>query len=250
MSVTTTTVTTGAASTILTTITVTTSPLTTIATTTVYGTSTTVTTAITTTVTETTAPPNDRLSDGQVAGISIACTIVGVALGLVISFIVFRHKKNNGFNKSPLWTNTALRTVPGKTSYDLDGLPQETGHDTLRLTVSGLEISMKNFVHEFFHNQPLSHRELDDDAIVDLLDVGIGDRQALVWPRKLRTSQNRSTAIRSYLARVLFSRIDPNGNPEISLLPEEMLRCYHGLLPEQVQNGAPQSPSAGESTTS
>lgn len=184
------------------------------------------------------------------AGISIACTIVGVALGLVISFIVFRHKKRNSFNNSAMWANTALPYVPGRTSYDLDGLPQETGHDTLRHTVSGLEISIKNFVHEFFHNQPLTHRELDNGAILDLLDVGTDDRQASIWPRKLKTSQNRSTALKSYLARVLFSRIDPNGNPETSLLPGEMLRCYHGLLPEEAQNGASQSPSAGKPITS
>lgn len=181
------------------------------------------------------------------AGISIACTIVGIALGLVISFIAFRHKMNNRFNNSPLRANTAMRNVPGSTSYDLDGLPQETGHDTLRHTVSGLEISIKNFVHEFFHNQPLSHRELDDGTIVDLLDVGIGDRQALIWPSQLKTTQNRSTALKSYLARVLFSRIDPYGNPETSLLPEEMLRCYHGMLFEEAQNRIPQSPTAGKS---
>lgn len=189
---------------------------------------------------------NGRLSDGQVAGISIACTIVGIALGLVIGFIVFRRKKSNRFNNSAVWANTAMGNVPGNTSYDLDGLPQETGHDTLRHTVSGLEISMKNFVHEFFHNQPLSHRELDDGTIVDLLDVGIGDRQALIWPSQLKTIQNRSTALKSYLARVLFARIDPYGNPETSLLPEEMLRCYHGLLLEETQNGIPQSPIAGK----
>lgn len=150
------------------------------------------------------APRNDRLTDGQVAGVSIACTFLGIVLGLVISFIVFRRKRRGRVNNGALWADTKLRTVPGNTSYDLDGLPQELGHDTLRNTVSGLEISIKNFVHEFFHNQPLSHRELDDGTIVDLLDVRVGDRQALIWPRKLKTSQNRSTTLKAYLARVLF----------------------------------------------
>lgn len=201
---------------------------------------------ITTTLAVTTVPRNVGVPDGQVAGISIACTIVGIALGVVISFIAFRRKKSNRFNNNPPRPNTAMRNVPGSASCDLDGLPQETGHDTLRHTVSGLEISIKNFVHEFFHNQPLSHRELDDGTIVDLLDVGLGDRQALIWPSQLKNSQNRSTALKSYLARVLFSRINPYGNPETSLLPEEMLRCYHGLLLEETQNGIPQSPSAGK----
>ncbi|KAI7780712.1 hypothetical protein LA080_015609 [Diaporthe eres] len=193
-------------------------------------------------------PRNDRLTDGQVAGVSIGCTFLGIVLGLVISFIVFRRKRRGRVNNGALWADSKLRTVPGNTSYDLDGLPQELGHDTLRNTISGLEISIKNFVHEFFHNQPLSHRELDDGTIVDLLDVRMVDRQALIWPRKLKTSQDRSTTLKAYLARVLFSRIDPSSNPETSLLPGEMLRCYHELLSEGAQNGSQQSPGAGKSS--
>lgn len=203
-------------------------------------------TSTTRTPSGTRAPRDDRLSGGQVAGVSIACTLVGIVLGLVISFVVFRHKRRSRSKNSALLAGTTLRDVPYNTSYDLEGLPQETGHDTLRNTISGLEISIKNFVHEFFHNQPLSHRELDDGAIVGLLDGEMGDRQAMTWPRKLRTSQNRSMTLKAYLARVLFSRIDPSGNPEISLLPEEMLRCYHELLPAGMQNGTQQSSGAGK----
>lgn len=225
----------------------TTSALTTIFVTTTEGTATSGTAAEATKPTGSSAPRNDRLTDGQVAGVSIACTVLGILLGLVISFVVFRRKRRSRANNGAVWADTKLRTVPGNTSYDLDGLPQEAGHDTLRNTVSGLEISMKNFVHEFFHSQPLSHRELDDGTIIDLLDGRMGDRQALIWPRKLKTSQNRSTTLKAYLARVLFSRIDPSGNPETSLLPEEMLRCYHELLPEGARNESQSITATGKS---
>lgn len=161
---------------------------------------------------------------------SIACVVLGAAIAAIALFFFWGGKRGRRARAA-----TDLRLVPTPSRqrsqpnpFDPDKLPQETAHEDLKRDFSGLETSIKNWSLDFFHNRPLPPSSLDDQAIDSLLDEACDKRFAALSTR-LSKPRDRNILLKSFLAKVLLSRVDPSGNSESSLLPGHMVCCYQDL---------------------
>lgn len=171
-------------------------------------------------------------SSGAVAGIAIGCTIASVVIVSAVFLLVQRvHRRPPNLNPIPL----SMRV--------LDYLPQGMGHKELRQEFSQLETQIKTYVVNFFHDRPVHATTVNADKLLAMLG-GADDHSSNQWSTQLcdTSNNNRSIALRMYIARVLWARVDPRGVPDTTLLPVEVIHCYQAALLENRDNSTlPQS---------
>lgn len=119
----------------------------------------------------------------------------------------------------------------------LDYLPQGIGHKELRQEFSQLETQIKTFVVNFFHARPVDARTVNTDKLLAVLG-GADDHTGNQWSTQLRDTTNRRIALRIYIAKVLWARVDPRGVAETTLLPVDVVRCYQAALLGNHQNNS------------
>ncbi|KAI1144358.1 hypothetical protein F5Y05DRAFT_407754 [Hypoxylon sp. FL0543] len=174
------------------------------------------------------------VSQGAAAGIGIGCAIAGAVIVLAV-FLLPRV-----FRRRPKRKSLIPLHITSHTSGVLDDLPQAIAHEELKREFSQIETQIKNFVSNFFQLQSVSAKDIDDDKLRTLMGTGGGGTGNIQWSTQLRDKSTRSVMLRSYVARVLLTHIDPRGVADTSLLPTDMVRCYQAALIGKGQSRSPQ----------
>ncbi|KAI1458290.1 hypothetical protein F4805DRAFT_144659 [Annulohypoxylon moriforme] len=181
--------------------------------------------------------PSGYISPGKAAGIGIGCAFAGAAITLAVLFLMKNCRRRPSFRPKP---TTPLRSVV-QSSNVLDDLPQDIAHQELNREFSQLETQIKNFVTNFFHTHSVHVEAIDDEKLFALLSAeGVQSHPSNAhWPNQLRDMSTRNIMLKSYISKVLLSRINPRGVAEDSFLPVDVVRCYQALLVGNTQNRSP-----------
>ncbi|KAI1845202.1 hypothetical protein JX266_008749 [Neoarthrinium moseri] len=163
------------------------------------------------------------VSPGVTAAVAIICTIVGAAIASIIFLILRRRSKSSSHSsQSP--------ALPQQSSRKLfDELPQSVDHHELRTDIANLETSIKNFVDNFFHDGLLQEVNLNNTAFTTLT-TWTPSVSSKGWSSLLIDTRTRSTALRALIARAIFDRIRPTGDPKTTLLPPGVVECYTSMI--------------------
>ncbi|KAK7987492.1 3-oxoacyl- reductase [Apiospora arundinis] len=228
----------------------------------------------TTAPTSTSKPSAPSYSPGALAGVAIACAIGSALLVGLVWFLMSRRSKGRrstailpGYSSKrqrPHSTTLAPppaprrqqqqqklhQVVPG-VDIDLDELPQEAPHDELRRSLSHIETDIKNWVLQFFQDSPsaVGKDTRQYQALLSLVSPGStphqsggkgGNSETLHWLRQVHGKKQGILFLRVYVARLLFDRIDPVGDPSQTMLPRRILRFYQDMsLPSSSSTRAP-----------
>ncbi|KAI0108172.1 hypothetical protein F4814DRAFT_427050 [Daldinia grandis] len=167
-------------------------------------------------------------SSGAVAGIAIGCASASAAI--VFAAFLLLHRRR--LNPKPTTLKPVTSSPVPRTGDVLDYLQQGMGHKELRQEFSRLETQIKTFVANFFHAQPVDATTLDDNKIYAMLGAtdDTDNHSSSQWPAQLCDTPNRRIALRAYIARVIWARVDPGGVAETTLLPVDAVRCYRVAL--------------------
>ncbi|KAH9906318.1 hypothetical protein F4778DRAFT_642662 [Xylariomycetidae sp. FL2044] len=157
------------------------------------------------------------VTKGSAAGIGIGCTIAG---GLIALLGLFLFRRNRPKAPQSLTTLTAL-TKPSP----FEELPQAIGHSELRSEMDELCAAVKNYVDNFFHDTPASSPTLSERDLISVVGSPQGPQDA-AWKPLLVDLKTRNVTARTYVARVVFSRLDARGDSSTTLLPLNVFNCY------------------------
>lgn len=174
------------------------------------------------------------MSREAVAGIGVGTAIIGALISSSI-FIFFgyrnrrrRHSRRQG--KSPAIDN--ISAAGGTTFADLDGLPQPIAHEELKQSFTAVETDIDNYINNFFDHRRPAKATLDNQALTALVGYPGVDNKSQ-WSQLLTDPDTRALALKSFIARVLFARIDPDGDPHTTLLPAGVVSTYRSMIPSQ-----------------
>ncbi|KAK7952667.1 uncharacterized protein PG986_008395 [Apiospora aurea] len=197
-------------------------------------------------------PSSGGYSHGAIAGVGIGCAVGGALLLFLVWFMASRSGKYSALRGTsrprlhPATISPAPRRhqVPS-VDIDLDELPQEAPHDELRRNLSQIETAIKNWVLQFFQEPP-SATGRDNRQYQELLSLllpaqtGKDSAEVLHWFRQVHDKKPGTIFLRAYVARLLFERVNPGGNPEHTILPRRVLCFYQDLVPSSSSTSAAQ----------
>lgn len=178
-----------------------------------------------------------KFSSGATAGIALGCAFAGAAITSAIFLLIYRRQSANRHqsNPKPKKSNPPKEERQPKRdeSYKsvLNHLPQDLVNDQLKDLCSGLMHWIHVFVRSDIHMDPIAAGTIDTDKLERLLGRGASDWTSTQWATALYDPENRQEALQSYLMRVVYTRIDPEGDPDTTLLPVDILRFYQQLFP-------------------
>jgi hypothetical protein len=196
--------------------------------------------------TTSTALPNHRaskqLSHGAVAGISIACFIIGALLA-VLAFLLFTKKLKNpraqGTVDIPL-SNAKTRDIGNIKSHDdlltyaadINSQPPSGTKITGEMLQLGMNI--KNHAARFYKNGALDTTNLDESA---LSGMGMDQKGISALMTMLASTDKRESAIRYIIARKIFLCIAIPGDPNTSFLPAAAVECMRNMSASMTGDG-------------
>lgn len=164
-------------------------------------------------------------SSGATAGIAIGCAFASAAIVSALFLLIRQPKPRQPKPQPVIWPPES------RTKAALTYLPQGIGHDELRQDFSGLETEVDNFVFNFFHAKPVPSETVNADKLSFLLGGATdNDSNTQYLLTRLCDTSTRTSALRSYIARVLFARIDPRCVAQTTLLPVDVVGCYQATL--------------------
>jgi hypothetical protein len=162
---------------------------------------------------------NPKVSAGAAAGIGVGAFCFGLLLALLVQLVIWIRTRNSG---------RRTRKRESSSFSILDELPQPRPHEGLKQEMMSFETSIKNYVDNFYHDKALAAGQTLDERQLGALvgDAGHGR----MWAERLTDPVKRDIALRAFIAKVIFMRIDPTGNATTTLLPAEVVTCYHHAL--------------------
>jgi len=162
---------------------------------------------------------SSNVSEGAAAGIGVGAFFFGLFIALLVVLIIRRHTRDR--------TRRTPDREPSSFSI-LDELPQPRPREHLKQEMLSFETSIKNYVDNFYHNKALpANQVLDERQLGALVEDASRGR---MWADLLINPEKRDIALRAFVANVIFMRIDPNGSAITTLLPPEVVTCYHHAL--------------------
>ncbi|PQE13608.1 hypothetical protein CJF31_00005035 [Rutstroemia sp. NJR-2017a BVV2] len=195
-------------------------------------------------------PTHSTISNGAVAGISIATFILGAALAL-LGFWIFSRRRGSSSRKrrnlpaATLNTWSSPQQSPGGVSSKINGTrtseismddysPVERLDDSqFRRHMQNLEELIHQHVENHYHNRPYTGRQ--EELKVALTRCGYTDQtepSSQTMATLLINPSKRSTAIRSLIGSVILKAVDLKNSPEDSLLPDVITQFYH-MIPKK-----------------
>ncbi|KAM3065654.1 hypothetical protein ACMFMG_011361 [Clarireedia jacksonii] len=190
------------------------------------------------------------ISDGAIAGISIATFALGAALAL-LGFWVFSRRRGSRSRKrrnpqTPVSnrhtfqeqsrgsiSNKRNATRTGEISMD-DYSPTERLDDSqIRRHMQNLEELIHQHAENHYHNRLYTGHQ--ENLKVSLTRCGYTDQSEVslqMMTSLLVDPSNRITAIRSLIASVILRAVDLKNSPEDSLLPDVITQFYH-IIPKK-----------------
>lgn len=156
-------------------------------------------------------------SDGAVAGIAIACAIVGAALASAILFCFFRRTRQK---------KSTSHAPPSSSELDL---PQPVSDSEIKRKMNSLGILVKNHVASFYREPETT---ISQNALAKIVQRPQVPLPELV--SSLNDARSRQQALQYLIASVLFTRIGPNSDPGVTFLPADLLSCFQSIQTSHV----------------
>lgn len=178
-------------------------------------------------------------STGVVAGVGIGSGIAGLIIGVIACFLYFRRRQSSRGRLDPndvipedpkstppviyehyleLWQNNLVRDFP-----------QHLYGAQIREEIRDINHWISHFGHDI--NELSSPRpKLDKSRVIKLIGPDNADHaDELVELIETADQKTALKAVRIIFGMAILSQLDPNGDPETTLLPPDLLRFYQGL---------------------
>jgi hypothetical protein len=175
------------------------------------------------------------LSHGAVAGISIACAIIGAILALLVAFFLYRKKLKDARAQQTVATppsNGKTRDLASIQSHDgllahaAEIIPQPLSEANIVNEMSQLGTRIKNHATNFYTSRAVNADALDLSALSGL---GMDQQGISALATMLASTDARERAIRYVIARKVFACIEIPGDPKTSFLPEAAVECMRNM---------------------
>ncbi|KAJ4325551.1 hypothetical protein N0V84_003429 [Fusarium piperis] len=188
------------------------------------------------------------LTDGAVAGIAVACIVIGLALGAVAALLLFRRRRrqsqttfNQVSNGGIEPKNDMMVTVtPSKNDVDLnqfllDAIPDKQIEGELH----ALSELLYQHVESHYHRSPV---HLDAQTLVQsLAHIGYSPAasglDAMTVVALCLEPSSRAVGLRHVLSHVIFSSLDFSSGSNMAMLPP-VVREFLSTIPSAESNGA------------
>ncbi|KAF1918887.1 hypothetical protein BDU57DRAFT_535935 [Ampelomyces quisqualis] len=183
------------------------------------------------------------ISGGALAGTAIGCLIAGILItGIVLWFCWGKRKglHSRDYEASstalmPQEKGFAVRSIPlgsrsPATSPASVALPLPLEDKSITSDMSKISSSIKNHVQSYYHMSRVS------PGLIDMDDIqAMGDKQpisASALSALISNPTTREMALRFCIGWVACTRMQPNEDPETSLLPIELAGCARKITDE------------------
>lgn len=188
------------------------------------------------------------LPDGAVAGVAIACIVVGLALGVVVALLLFRRRRRQPQTNSnqvsngdiELKNDVMVTVTPSKSDVDLnqfllDAIPDKQIEGELH----ALSELLYQHVESHYHRSPV---RLDAQTLAQsLVHVGYSPAasglDAMTVVALCLEPSSRPVGLRHVLSHVIFSSLDFSSGSTMAMLPP-VVREFLSTIPSAESNGA------------
>ncbi|KAI0378678.1 hypothetical protein F5Y04DRAFT_290848 [Hypomontagnella monticulosa] len=180
-----------------------------------------------TTSTPPASPANPSLSNGATAGIAVGCAAIGLILGLIVGFLIFRRRRSRQSKAKYHAVELDGQEKPLRYPLSADKLQLDqfllnpTPDAEISTELHSLAQLLQQHVEDHYHTSPVFQ---DVEALsVALVQLGL-DQSGTMPASKLASltqdPKSRYHAIQHIIARVTFSSVSFDTEPPISLLPK------------------------------
>jgi len=182
------------------------------------------------------------LSPGAGAGIGVGSAIAGAIFGALLLWLLSRKKSRQPHHDDPVYEQLSSPRSTDKAPFVSSmtmheqrttaaaivekSLPQPLADKDITDDMSKLRTSIKSHVENLYHmeaNNAVPHKQLV------LQQLGMSDVEAARFASLLSQPAARAAALRALIATTVFQRIEHRGNPELTLLPPEVVSCLHSM---------------------
>ncbi|KAM6536696.1 hypothetical protein FALCPG4_002685 [Fusarium falciforme] len=187
------------------------------------------------------------LTDGAVAGVAIACTVAGLALGAVAMFFLFRRRRRQSQANFHQVSNGGIEpkkdvmvtVTPSKNDVDLNQFLLDTIPDKqIEGELHALSELLYQHVESHYHRSPV---HLDAQTLAQSL-VHIGYSPAASGLDEMTVvalclePSSRPVGLRHVLSHVIFSSLDFSSGSNMAMLPP-VVREFLSTIPSAESNG-------------
>ncbi|KAF2476931.1 uncharacterized protein BDR25DRAFT_339026 [Lindgomyces ingoldianus] len=190
----------------------------------------------------TSKPGNNGVAGGAVAGVAIACLIIGAAIAAAIFFFLARRRKKREAvsyqqhlppsEKGPPVTAGPVHS--GISSYVDSLLPQPAEDDAMKKEVSRIRDNIKNHVRSYYHLETVPVTKLDQSQLQGLAAATGMSASALA--SIFVNPSTREESIRLFVAWIALSRCSDEHHP--TFLPDELSSLAVVMPGKDGTNGA------------
>lgn len=207
------------------------------------------------TSTSNTSPPvsshSTGISSGATAGIAIGCALVGLAIGLLVAFCLFRRKGK----RNDLVSNGALpreiETYPSDKGTPVDDIQlnqfllEATPDRDIAQETQSIGALIDQHVESYYHSHPVTVDTRALASVLTQLGFPLTTNSASLDARGVAAlcldPRSRPVGLRHVLMRVLFSSIDMHSSHGPSMLPAPAASFLRAIPPaENDRYGDPQ----------
>ncbi|KAJ4135967.1 hypothetical protein NW768_003573 [Fusarium equiseti] len=175
--------------------------------------------------------PGRGIQGGAVAGVVIGCLIAGLALGLVVAFILFRRRRNN--STSPDFIAVEPQYAEPKHGPQVSVTP--SGHDAelsqflldatpdkeIQAELSSLSELIYQHVETYYHGPQV--QATSAEVAQSLVNIGYSPELSGTQPEAVAAicldSKTSQVGLRHVLSHVIFRGLDFNSGGNLSMLP-------------------------------
>lgn len=177
--------------------------------------------------TESPKPDASKLSNGAIAGIGIGCAVVGLVIGILAAFFLFRRRKrtNNRDGAGIIITDDAkshsLMDVASSKNIQLSQfLLEPTPDNQIETEMRSLDDLIHHHIESHYHSMPI--RAGTSVLAQSLQKLGLphgGDQSAAAIAALCIDPKTRQNGLRHAISQVIFKSIDSHSPATLKMLP-------------------------------
>ncbi|CAG7556630.1 unnamed protein product [Fusarium equiseti] len=178
------------------------------------------------------SPPGRGIQGGAVAGVAIGCLIAGLALGLVVAFILFRRRRRNSSNSPDFITvephyaepkhGPQVSVTPSGQDAELSQfLLDATPDKEIQAELSSLSELIYQHIETYYHGPQV--QATSAEVAQSLVNIGYSPELSGIQPEAVAAicldSKTSQVGLRHVLSHVIFRGLDFNSGDNLSMLP-------------------------------
>lgn len=191
------------------------------------------------------------VSNGEVAGIAIACLAIGALFAAILVFFCLKKRRgpgkqgaihdfhvtgNKNTSPEPKHASVAMTQIPpALTIGRLESrLPQPLPEDTIAKDINMLRIAIKNHAHNYYLKT--GNAAIGGTAFAGAMANLLGAKSPINSKRLallLSQPKTRIDAIRFLLAWTILGRLKHSASPDTTILPPELAECMFSMTAMQ-----------------